>query len=75
MRIVYKANLNFERFNRYFNDLLRKGFIEEINGSDKRVLYRTTERGRELLAILEKAQELVADQNRSKEFPRQTVNV
>jgi hypothetical protein len=29
MRVMYKANLNFERFNRYFYDLLRKGFIEE----------------------------------------------
>jgi len=60
MRIMYRANLNFEQFNRYFSDLLIKGFIEEINGLNGRVMYRTTERGRELLAILGKAQELVA---------------
>lgn len=60
MRIMYKSNLNFERFNRYFGDLLRKGFIEEMNGSNGRVVYRTTERGRTLLEVLRKAQELVA---------------
>ena len=57
MRIMYKSNLNFERFNRYFHDLLRKGFIEEWNSSN-RLLYKTTERGRTLLGVLKKAQEL-----------------
>jgi len=57
MRIMYKANLNFERFNKYFYDLLRKGLIEEMHGSD-RLLYKTTERGRILLEVLRKAQEL-----------------
>jgi len=60
MRIMYRANLNFDRFNRYFGDLLRKGFIEEMNGANRRVEYRTTERGRTLLAVLRKAQHLVA---------------
>lgn len=60
MRVMYKANLNFERFNRYFYDLLRKGFIEEKNGSDGRIVYETTERGRTLLEVLRKAQELVS---------------
>ena len=59
MRIMYKSNLNFERFNRYFHDLLRKGFIEEKNGSDGRLVYKTTERGRTLLVVLRKAHELV----------------
>jgi predicted transcriptional regulator len=59
MRIMYKSNLNFERFNRYFHDLLRKGFIEEKNGSDGRLVYKTTKRGRTLLDVLIKAQELV----------------
>lgn len=59
MRIMYKSNLNFERFNRYFYNLLKKGFIEEMNGSDRRVMYKTTERGRTLLDVLRKAQELV----------------
>jgi len=60
MRIMYRSNLNFERFNRYFYDLLRKGFIEEMNDSNGRPVYKTTERGRTLLEILRKAQELVS---------------
>jgi len=59
IRIMYRSNLNFERFNRYFYDLLRKGFIEEMNGSDRRVVYKTTERGRILLEVLRKAEKLV----------------
>ena len=55
MRIMYKSNLNFERFNKYFCDLLKKGFIEEWNSSN-RLLYKTTERGRTLLEVLKKAQ-------------------
>ena len=62
MRIMYKANLNFERFNKYFHDLLRKGFIEEKNGSNGRLVYKTTERGRTLLEVLRKAQELVSSE-------------
>jgi predicted transcriptional regulator len=58
MRVMYKSNLNFERFNRYFYDLLRKGFIEEKNGSNGRLVYKTTERGRTLLEVLRKAQDL-----------------
>ncbi len=61
-RIMYKANLNFERFNRYFYDLLRKGFIEEKNGSNGRVVYKTTERGRTLLKTVRKAQELFSSE-------------
>ena len=59
MRIMYKSNLNFERFNRYFYDLLRKGFIEEKNGSKGQIVYKTTKRGKTLLEVLRKAQELV----------------
>lgn len=70
MRIMYRANLNFERFNKYFNDLLRKGFIEEMNDSNRRTVYKTTERGRALLTVLEEAQKLVAAQDDSKEFMR-----
>ncbi len=62
MRVMYKANLNFERFNRYFYDLLRKGFIEEKNGSDGRLVYKTTERGKTLLAVIKKAQQLVGSE-------------
>lgn len=59
---MYKANLNFDRFNRYFGDLLRKGFIEEMNNSNGRAEYKITERGRTLLTVLRKAQDLVAEE-------------
>ena len=60
MRIMYRANLNFERFNRYFYDLLKKGFIEEANDPDEKPFYRISERGKTLLAALRKVQELAS---------------
>jgi len=60
MRIMYKSNLNFERFNKYFYDLLKKGFIEETNDSNGRSVYKITERGMSLLEVLRAAQDMVA---------------
>lgn len=62
MRVMYKSNLNFERFNRYFFDLLGKGFVEEIDDSNGRTVYLATERGRTLLEVLKKAQELFSSE-------------
>ncbi len=62
MKVMYKSNLNFQRFDRYFRHLLRKGFITEMNGSDRRIVFKTTERGRVLLEVLRKAQELVSSE-------------
>lgn len=59
---MYSANLNFERFNKYFDDFLRKGFIEEKNGSNGRLVYKTTERGRTLLKAVKKAQEFFSSE-------------
>ena len=56
MRVMYKSNLNFERFNSYFYDLLKKGFIEEINNPQSRDEYKITERGKTLLDVLKKAE-------------------
>jgi predicted transcriptional regulator len=58
MRIMYKANLNFERFNKYFQEFLSKGLIEEHDGSDGKVLYVTSERGKALLDALRKARDI-----------------
>ena len=58
MRIMYKSNLNFQRFNRYFYDLLRKDFIREINSSERGSVYEITERGRNFLDVLRKAESL-----------------
>jgi len=59
MKIMYRSNLNFERFNNYFYDLLRKGFIEGMLDSDGRDKYKITERGRTLLDVLRKAEALL----------------
>jgi len=59
MRIMYRSNLNFECFNKYFYDLFRKGFIEVILDSDGHEKYKITERGRTLLDVLRKAEELL----------------
>ena len=62
-RIMYRANLNFLRFNRYFSELLDAGLIavfdnpgSEFSGG---MVYRTTEKGRELLKVLEKAKRFI----------------
>ena len=58
MRIMYKTNLNFSRFNKYFRDLLRKGFIEKVNNPHERTMYRISERGKTLLTALTRAKNL-----------------
>lgn len=45
--ILYGANLNFERVNKYLNLLLREGLISAIGSSSPK--YKTTEKGLELL--------------------------
>ena len=58
MRIMYKANLNYDRFVRYFQELLSKGLIEERNGSDGKAIYVISERGKTLLDSLRKARDI-----------------
>ena len=38
MRIMYRANLNYARFNKYFLDFLGKGFIEQTFDSEGKTL-------------------------------------
>jgi predicted transcriptional regulator len=57
---MYKANLNFERFNEHFQELLRKGLVEQHNGSDGKTIYVISERGKTLLDCLRKAQDIFA---------------
>lgn len=61
MKIMYKSNLNFERFNKYFYDLLRKGLIVEMDNDGRRV-YEATDRGRSLLEVLKKAQDIFSEE-------------
>ena len=58
MRIMYRANLNYARFNKYFLDFLAKGFIEQTFDSEGKTCYRISQRGKTLLAVLKKANEL-----------------
>jgi len=62
-RLMYKCNLNFTRFNRYLQELLVAGLLERIEDSTNNpgmILYRTTERGKELLSVLRKADDFIS---------------
>jgi predicted transcriptional regulator len=61
-RIMYRANLNFLRFNRYFCELLDAGLVEVFDNPGSKsggIVYRTTEKGRELLKVLQKANRFI----------------
>lgn len=60
-RLMYRANMNFSSFNRYFEELLDRGLICEVEGGSGRVrVYRTTRKGKELLDILLRARKFVS---------------
>ena len=59
-KIMYRANLNFSRFERYFRELSKKGLVEVIDDPDASIVYRTTERGAELLRVLREAEKLLS---------------
>lgn len=55
-RIMYRANLNFLRFKRYFSELESKGLITVISNPGRGIVYQTTEKGKALIEILKKAE-------------------
>jgi len=59
-RIIYRANLNFLRFHTYFSKLSDNGLIEREDSSDGRVVYRTTDKGRRFLNIINSAEEIIS---------------
>jgi predicted transcriptional regulator len=59
-RIMYRANLNFLRFNIYLSEMLEKGLLKEENHNDGRVLYKATESGKALLETLRKAKQFMS---------------
>lgn len=60
-RLMYQCNLNFMRFNRYLQELLDAGLIESLGSNPKGVLvYRTSNKGRELVKVLRKANEFMS---------------
>ena len=50
--IMYRANLNYVSFSKYFPALLEEGLMVEVDDPDGGVLYRTSEKGRALLKML-----------------------
>ena len=59
-RIVYAANLSYDRVVRCVNFLVDQGMIEMVKG-EKTKLYELTERGREVINLL--SQQVEVDQN------------
>ena len=56
-KIVYGANLNFKMAERYLPILIDRGLLVKTNG-DNGVVYKITERGRELLGDYRRVREL-----------------
>lgn len=59
-RIMYGANLNFLRFEKYFSKLLDNGLIVERKNSEGSRVYITTEKGKDLLKILKNAEKIIS---------------
>lgn len=59
-RIMYRANLNFLRFNHYLSEMLNKGLLMRENDGNGRVVYKVTENGKTLLEMLRKAQQFMS---------------
>lgn len=60
-RIMYRANLNFLRFNCYLNEMLENGLLKaENNGNGQVVVYKATRSGKALLRTLRKAQQFIS---------------
>lgn len=59
-RVMYRANLNFLRFHKYFSELLDKGLIVVENTFDGRVMYHATDKGKRLLKIISSAEEIIS---------------
>lgn len=59
-RIMYRANLNFLRFNCYLSEMLENGLLTEENHGDGRVVYKATKNGKALLQTLREAQRFMS---------------
>lgn len=60
-RLMYHCNLNFMRFNRYLQELLDAGLVECVGSNPEGVvLYKTSDKGRELVKVLRKANKFLS---------------
>ena len=60
-RLMYRSNLNFVRFNVYFDDFLRKGLLEKTIDDGGRMGYVVSGQGKVLLATLKNAEKLFSE--------------
>lgn len=59
-RIMFKASLNFNQAEQYFNFLIKVGLLLK-DGSGKRVFYKTTDKGKEFIAKYKALKEMIED--------------
>jgi len=59
-RIMYRANLNFLRFNYYLSEMLENDLMIRENDGNGRVVYKATAGGKALLETLRKAQQFMS---------------
>ena len=59
-RLMYNVNMNLTSFNKYLHELTERGLIAMVNDSLDKMMYKTTERGKNLLQLLEEAEEFIS---------------
>jgi len=57
---MYNVNMNLTSFNKYLHELTERGLIAMVNDSLDKMMYKTTERGKNLLQLLEEAEEFIS---------------
>ena len=57
--IMYGANLSYTQIQKYLGLLTERKFIESVDKEKGRRHYRPTQRGRELLDLIEQLEELI----------------
>jgi len=56
--IIYKANLNFSKANRYLESMKEQGLLSHINNGSK-TIYKTTKKGRDINYKFKQLQEVL----------------
>jgi predicted transcriptional regulator len=59
-RLMYTVNMNLASFNKYLRELTERGLIAIVNDSPDKMMYKTTERGKNLLQLLEEAEKFIS---------------
>ena len=60
MKMMYRANLNFVTFRKYFSELSDKGLIIEIENPNGGAIYKTSKEGKMVLKMLQKVDEIIS---------------